>query len=104
VNGLSATHDWYFTPCGDGCADGALRPGGQTRGQAKLVAGQWEMDLGKSYADCPDGSRVPDAVSIHYKWDADALEGTATGTFLVPACGNPPGFSQSINVQFRQAP
>jgi hypothetical protein len=103
-NGLSATNDWYFTPCGDGCADGALKPGAQTRGRAKLVGGQWEMDLGNSYANCSDGGSVPNAVSIHYKWDPDTLEGTATGTFVVPACGNPTGASQTVNVQFRQAP
>ena len=39
--GQAINVDWYFAPCGDGCASVALTAGGEAFGQARLVNGQW---------------------------------------------------------------
>ena len=64
AKGQAVTNDWYFTPCGDGCAQLTTPP----TAQARLVNGQWTMDL-VSDAVCPDGSTVPAARGAHYMWD-----------------------------------
>lgn len=40
VHGQPVVNQWYFTPCGDGCASAARTPGGDVLGQANLVNGQ----------------------------------------------------------------
>ena len=103
LNGQTATKDFYFTPCGDGCAAAANTPGGPAT-QARLINGQWTLDTAKSAAVCADGSQVPDAVSNHLTWDPNTLAGTSQATINVPACGQPVGYTQTSNLQFRQAP
>jgi hypothetical protein len=103
VGGKSTTDDWYFTPCGDGCASAALQPGGQPVGQARLVNGQWTIDT-TSASVCADGSQVPHAESSHYTWDPNTLAGTAQNTLTAPACGHPAGFQFTNNFQLKQAP
>jgi hypothetical protein len=101
VNGLSATHDWYFTPCGDGCANASGSspiPGGQ----ARLVNGQWTID-GPIVIRCPDGTSVPGVETAHYTWDPNTLVGTLQATQTKEACGYETG-SLTMNVQLRQAP
>jgi len=101
--GQATTVDWYFAPCGGGCASAALTAGGQPFGQARLVNGQWTMDT-TSPAACADGSSVPDALSGHYTWDPNTLAGTAQTTIKVPSCGRPVGYQQINSVQLTQAP
>src|ERR1700739_1121639 len=68
ASGRSTTDHWYFAPCGDGCASVA-RKGAKAFGQAKLVGGQWTLDVKGETAICQDGTEVPDALSAHYTWD-----------------------------------
>jgi len=72
-------------------------------GQARLVNGQWTMDV-TGIAACPDGTRVPNAFSDHYVWDPNTLAGTVKITNTAGACGKPAGDSGTINMQLRQAP
>jgi hypothetical protein len=102
-NGRTATTDFYFTPCGDGCTAASNTPNGPTS-QVRLVNGQWTMDSAPSEADCPDGSHVPDALSNHLTWDPNTLAGTARLSVIKPACGKPAGYTTTGNVQLRQAP
>jgi hypothetical protein len=102
-SGQSNTKDWYFTPCGDGCASVAETPGGLPWGQARFVNGQWTLDT-TGDAACRDGSTVPAANSAHYTWDPNTLAGTGQLTTKVPACGDPAGYQYSNNLQLRQAP
>jgi serine/threonine protein kinase len=92
--GQTTTNDWYFTPCGDGCADAGF-------GQARLVNGQWTMEV-TSNATCSDGSSVQNANTDYYTWDPNTLAGTAQVTTKLAACGRSPGESFSVNVQLRQ--
>jgi hypothetical protein len=101
--GQASNVDWYFAPCGDGCASVALTAGGQPFGQARLVNGQWALDT-TSPAGCADGTSVPDALNSHYTWDPNTLAGTAQTTIEVPSCGRPVGYQQTNSVQLRQAP
>jgi hypothetical protein len=55
--GQTVDSDWYFTPCGDGCASLAFTPGGPAKAQAQLVSGQWTMDVADTPAACSDGSK-----------------------------------------------
>ena len=100
--GQPVTNDWYFTPCGDGCASAAVTPGGQALGQAGLVNGQWTLDT-IDEVSCHDGSSVPSALSNHRTWDPDTLAGTLQETYKVPACGRPAEYSSNLNIQLRQA-
>ena len=100
-NGQVTTADWYVTPCGDGCA--SINSNGGPVGQARLVNGQWTMDV-TGIAACPDGTRVPDAFSDHYTWDPNTLAGTVRITNTAGACGKPVGDSGTISMQLRQAP
>jgi hypothetical protein len=104
ANGQSGTNDWYFTPCGDGCASAAVGgPSHGPLGQARLVNGQWTLDSAGDWA-CPDGSHdVPDALSLHFTWDPNTLAGTVQSTIKVPACGHSPGQQWTNNIQLRQA-
>jgi hypothetical protein len=101
ADGLTATNDWYITPCGDGCA--SVVSGRAPLGRARLMNGQWTMD-GVATQDCPDGTRVPNALSNHYVWDPNTLAGTIGQTQNVPACGTPAGTKGTSSMQLRQAP
>jgi hypothetical protein len=103
-HGITDSYDWYFTPCGDGCASVTI--GGPTPGpvgQARLVNGQWTMDT-TGPATCGDNTNVPSALTSHYTWDPNTLAGTAQLTLNVPACAEPAGYQQTNSVQLRQAP
>ena len=102
VEGHPVTNNWYFSPCGDGCASAAHTPGGPPVGQANLVNGQWVLDT-TDVAECPDGTIVPDAIAGHRTWDPNTLAGTAQTTIKVPSCGRPVGYQQTNSVQLRQA-
>jgi hypothetical protein len=101
-DGNTHNHDWYLTPCGDGCASVAITPGGQSWGQAHLVNGQWTMD-GPTDEFCPDGTTVPMALTGHTAWDANTFAGSSQLTGTVAACGHPAGYQWTNKIQFRQA-
>ena len=100
-SGQSITNDWYFTPCGDGCA--SIVSNGSPLGQTRLVNGQWVMDVDGYPAGCADGSTVPNAATAHFTWDPNTLAGTQQITDKVPVCGNPAGFTLTNNFLLRQA-
>jgi hypothetical protein len=102
ASGRSTTNDWYFTPCGDGCASVALK-GAPAFGRAQLVGGQWKFDVTGNTAMCQDGTQVPNALSAHYTWDPSTLAGTVESTADVAECGDPAGYQVSDNIQLRQA-
>jgi hypothetical protein len=101
--GMLVTGDWYFTPCGDGCASVAAAAGGPAYAQARLANGQWTEDE-INETTCRDGTRVPAANATHYAWDPNTLTGTAQATLKLPACGQPVGYTQTNTFQLRQAP
>jgi hypothetical protein len=101
TTGQSRTDDWYFTPCGDGCA--SVVSNGSPLGQARLVNGQWTMDATVDVV-CTNGAVVPRASQNHFTWDPNTLAGTTQVTDTVPVCGNPAGYQQTNNFQLRQAP
>jgi hypothetical protein len=102
-NGQTTTSDWYFTPCGDGCASAANTPGGRSL-QVQLVGGKWKMDT-TDPAQCPDGTQVPNALRTRATWDSKTLEGTGVSTYIVPACGQPAGLQlRPFKIQLKQAP
>ncbi|MBV8861683.1 MAG: toll/interleukin-1 receptor domain-containing protein [Mycobacterium sp.] len=101
---ISTTLDWYFTPCGDGCAMASHTPSGTTRFQVRLVNGQWRMETGPDQINCTDGTKVPSALSVVETWDPNTLAGTVQETYQVPACGHPAGTQETINIQLRRAP
>ena len=100
--GHAATSDWYVTPCGDGCANVALTPGGPTK-QAHLNNGQWTLDSTDNL-QCEDGSSVPNATTAHFTWDANTLAGTAVLTDVVPVCGQQVGHQETNNIQLKLVP
>ncbi len=97
VNGKPRSNDWYFTPCGAGCAkdrDGAT---------AHLQGSNWVMD-DTSNTICDDGTEVDDVLNSHYSFDASSGAGTVTTSYIRAACGQPAGGSQTTPVTFRPAP
>jgi hypothetical protein len=98
VHGHDVVNQWYFSPCGDGCASAAREPGGQSLGQANLVNGQWVLDTTDG-AECPDGTSVPDAIAAHRTWDPNTLAGTVQTTGKEGACGFPAGEPETADIQ-----
>jgi hypothetical protein len=103
VHGQPVVNDWYFTPCGDGCASAARTPGGDVLGQATFVNGQWVLDTTDG-AECPDGTSVPDAIAAHRTWDPNTLAGTIQLTGNQPACGFPAREPETAGIQLQQTP
>jgi hypothetical protein len=102
VEGHPVTNNWYFTPCGDGCASATHTLGGPPVGQANLVNGQWVLDT-TDEAECMDGTRVPNAITAHRTWDPNTLAGTVQTTGVLTACGVPPGANHNANIQLALA-
>jgi hypothetical protein len=104
VNGQPLINDWYFSPCGDGCASAAHVLGGPTLGQAQLLAnGQWTLNTTDDI-DCADGTHISDALAAHRTWDPNSLAGTVQTTEDVSACGVPAGNTTNFNIQLQPAP
>jgi hypothetical protein len=99
-NSQSATTEWYFTPCGDGCAD--VTSSSAQPSQAHLVNGQWTMDQTGATARCADGTDHPGIGTIHYTWDPNTLMGTAQATYTAAVCDLPAGYTQTDNIQLTQ--
>jgi hypothetical protein len=97
-DGRALSSDWYITPCGDSCASIADAPAKKPWGQANLVGGQWVLD-NSGGVDCEDGGDIPNAIKVHYSWDPNTLAGSVQITNTVQACGHPPGYQETNNVQ-----
>jgi hypothetical protein len=98
--GQSITSDWYFTPCGDGCANVSIGTTGTS--QARLVNNQWTLDTDHTTV-CPDGSKVSRAGTAHYTWDPNTLAGTDQITEKIATCGATTPESWTNNLQLRRA-
>ncbi len=97
--GHSFVTDWNVNPCGDGCAD--VKAGAGTS-RAQLVDGQWVLDMFDNVR-CADGVRVPYAANAHMTWDAETLSGTDQQVYVQAACGRPQGYTQTNQIQLKQA-
>jgi hypothetical protein len=99
--GHTFTEDWFFTPCGDGCADmSSPAAGGGAR--AMLVNGQWTMD---SISDvvCQDGTTEGNAANTHYTWDPNTLAGAVQVIQNQGVCDHARQ-SYTLSVQLTKAP
>lgn len=89
-----ATSTWTVTPCGEGCADVAVRPetesggiplGPPSAGQAHLKDGTWSIAVFKPDGFvCPDGTET--AMDAIYTWDTTSLKGSFDATLHGPGC------------------
>jgi len=98
-SGATFTSSWTVNSCGDGCIYIKAGVGGS---QARLVDGQWVLDT-MNNVTCADGSYILYATTSHMVWDPNTLAGTAQQTYIIPACGHPPGYSQTDQIQIKQA-
>jgi hypothetical protein len=96
--GRAFTENWYFTPCGDGCAD-LSSPVSGVSGRAMLVDGQWTLDSTEDIV-CKGGVTEGNAASAHYTWDPNTLAGTVQVVQKQPVCDHAP---QSYTLSFRLA-
>jgi hypothetical protein len=103
IHGQPVVNQWFFTPCGDGCASAARTAGGPALGQANLANGQWVLDTTDG-AECQDGTSVPDAVAAHRSWDPNTLAGTVQTTGKEGACGFPAGDPETADIQLQLVP
>lgn len=90
ASGETTTSDWYFTPCGAGCASVANTPGGPGFGEARLFNGQWTLAW-HSDAFCPSGTSVPGAYASYATWDPNTLSGKNESGITRPVCGSDKG-------------
>lgn len=86
-SGEVTTSDWYFTPCGEGCASVANSPGGPAFGEARMFDGQWTLAW-HSDAFCSSGTRVPGAYASYATWDPNTLAGKNESGITKPICGS----------------
>jgi len=97
--GQKLVTNWAVNSCGDGCVYIKAGSGGS---QARLVGGQWVLDT-MNNVSCADGSYVLYATSAHITWDPTTLAGTARHVYVIPACGRPPGYAETDQIQIKQA-
>jgi hypothetical protein len=98
-SGATFTTSWAVNPCGDGCVYIKAGAGGS---QARLVDGQWVLDT-LNNVNCSDGTYTQYATNTHMTWDPNTLAGTAQHVYIVPACVHPPGYTQTDQIQIKQA-
>ncbi len=96
-SGLSVTNDWSVSPCGNGCAYVKAGAGG---GMAYFRDGQWVLDTMNNLT-CADGTFNQYATNAHMTWDPDSLDGTSQITYIVGACGKPPGYTQTNHISLK---
>ncbi len=89
------TNNWYFTPCGEGCAQAGAN-------RATLVDGQWTMDTIANIV-CNDDSIVEAAARTRLIWDPYTLAGEAQSTQILSACGYGPGSNATFAIQLRKS-
>jgi hypothetical protein len=99
-SGGTLTSSWTVNSCGDGCVYIKAGAGGS---QARLVDGQWVLDTLNNIS-CADGSYTQYGASSHMTWDPTTLTGTAQHTYIVPACGRPPGYTETDKIEIKQTP
>ena len=97
--GQTTVTDWNVNPCGDGCID--VKAGVGTS-RAQLVNGQWVIDMFDDVR-CPDGTRVAYAANAHITWDPNSLAGTDQQVYVQEACGEPPGYTRTNQIQLKPA-
>lgn len=95
TSGEVTSSDWYFTPCGDGCASVSGTPGGPPFGEARMFDGQWTLAW-HSDAFCPSGTRVPGAYASYATWDPNTLTGKNESGITKPICGSDKGLPRVI--------
>ena len=95
--GLTTVTEWNINPCGDGCAD--IKAGAGTS-RAQLVNGQWVIDMFDNVR-CSDGTRVSYAANAHLTWDPNTLAGTDQQVYMQAACGQPPGYTRTNQIQLK---
>jgi len=98
--GATFTSSWTVNSCGDGCVWIKAGAGGSP---AHLIDGQWVLDT-MNNVNCADGSYIQYATSSHMTWDPNTLAGTAQQTYIIPACGHPPGYSYTDQIQIQATP
>jgi hypothetical protein len=81
------TDDYYFTPCGDGCASVTDTPGGKPFGTAHFNDGKWTLVDPDTDVSCDDGSTVEHAATSVKTWDAKTLTGVSHVTEKKAICG-----------------
>lgn len=96
-DGHEVRSDWYISPCGDGCVTI------KDLGQANLIDNQWVLD-GKGGVSCEQGGDIRDAITFHYTWDPNTLDGNVQITNNVAACGNPAGYQENNRLHLAPAP
>lgn len=103
--GASSNVDWYFTPCGDGCAQVAIGHSGSAPLQAHLVDGRWVLENNKDSGRCPDGSTPSNGTfASRMVWDPTTLGGTVQQTLTQPGCGVAAGTAMGEqHLQLKQA-
>ena len=69
-----------------------------------MANGQWTFDSSGGVSCEQQGGDVPNAINLHYAWDANTLAGSVQITNNVQACGNPAGYQETNNLQLTQAP
>jgi hypothetical protein len=98
-SGATFTTSWTVNSCGDGCVYIKAGAGGS---QARLIDDQWVLDT-MNNVNCADGSYVQYATIAHITWDPNTLAGTSQNTYVAPACGHPPGYTETDQIQIKQA-
>lgn len=96
-SGKSIDNSWTVNSCGDGCL---WVKAGLGASQARLVDGQWVMDT-MSNVTCVGGGYTLYGTTTHTVWDPTSLTGTATHTYLLGACGRPPGDTQVDQISIK---
>jgi hypothetical protein len=103
-DGKTHTEDYYFTPCGDGCASAANAPNAEPFANAYLDNGRWKLVNPSVGWTCDDGSEVQDAATEVDTWDAITLVGKAHMTDKFANCGDPEPESIDYNTTFKKSP
>jgi hypothetical protein len=97
--GHKTVTNWNINPCGEGCVD---IKAGNGSSRAQLVDGQWVIDMFDNVR-CPDGTRIPYAANAHITFDANTLSGTDQLAYTQAACGRPAGYTQTNQIELKQA-
>ena len=94
-----ATATWTVSPCGEGCADIAIRPetesgglplGAPSTARAHLENDSWSIAklVPKGFV-CDDGTETD--MDATYSWNTTSLKGTFDATLHGQGCGQPDG-------------
>jgi hypothetical protein len=98
-SGRTIDNTWAVNSCGNGCL---WIKAGVGASQAQLVDGQWVMDT-MSNVNCVGGGYTLYGTNTHTTWDPNSLTGTSAHTYVMGACGNPPGYTQVDQISIKAA-